>query len=118
LSVEFLADESVDFRIITYLRAKNIPILPVRDQLRGSTDKRILELSRETKRILITEDKDFGEWVFAHREQAPGVLFLRYKNERVNEMSATLAQFIVERGDSLKSRFATLTPDKVRIRAI
>ncbi len=48
-------------------------------EYQGISDKEVLNLAREFNAILITEDSDFGEWVFAHREKITGVIFLRYK---------------------------------------
>ena len=118
MSAKFLADESVDSRIVRHLRAKGIAVLSVREDFRGSSDKRVLEVSRQFDRILLTEDSDFGEWVFAHREEVVGVLFLRYRHDQIQQITATITDFIQRRGDTLRGKFITITPKKLRIRDI
>lgn len=41
-------------------------------------DENVIQLALRYDYILLTEDKDFGEWVFAHHIQNLNVLFLRY----------------------------------------
>jgi len=42
------------------------------------TDFNILKTATNDNRILLTEDKDFGEWVFAHKSETLGVILIRY----------------------------------------
>lgn len=58
-----LADENIDHSLI---RESGIDVYSVYEEQRGITDKDIIEFSRNPPRIILTEDKDFGEWVFAH----------------------------------------------------
>ena len=118
MSAEFIADESLDSRIVIHLRAVGMQVLSVREDFRGSSDKKVLQISREFDRILITEDSDFGEWIFAHQAKSAGVLFLRYRNDEILQITATITDFIQRHGDTLHGKFVTLTPKKVRIRDI
>ncbi|MBW8004052.1 MAG: toxin-antitoxin system, toxin component [Planctomycetes bacterium] len=118
MSAEFLADENVDTRIIKHLRACGIQVHSVREDYRGSSDKQVLRISRQLDCILITEDSDFGEWIFAHQEKASGVLFLRYPHDEMRQIAAAIADFIQRRGDTLRGKFATITTRKIRIREI
>jgi predicted nuclease of predicted toxin-antitoxin system len=45
---------------------------------RSITDEQVIELALKMDFILLTEDKNFGEWVFAHHIKDSSVLFLRY----------------------------------------
>ena len=76
--ITFLADESCDFLIVRKLRSAEYDVLSVAESFPSSTDKQVLEHAVKEKRILLTEDKDFGEWVFAHGEKMEGVIFIRY----------------------------------------
>ena len=55
--MRFLADESCDFAVV---RA-----LTVTETCRGAPDEVVTQLSVQTRRILLTEDKDFGQLVYA-----------------------------------------------------
>jgi hypothetical protein len=40
----------------------------VREESPGISDRDVLSRAVEMNRILLTEDSDFGEWIFAHGE--------------------------------------------------
>ncbi len=63
-----------------------------------ASDERILSLAREEGRILLTEDKDFGELVFVQRLQHPGIVrFLEMRvDEQVAAMQELLSQYSVD----------------------
>jgi len=66
---------NVDFRIIKDLRDKGFNVISILDDYRSFSDKEVLQLAMDKKALILTEDKDFGEWVFAHKEKNLGVIF-------------------------------------------
>ncbi|WP_394333825.1 hypothetical protein [Spirosoma endophyticum] len=77
-----------------------------------------MESSRNPPRIILTEDKDFGEWVFAHNVKDISVLFLRYYFKETEAMRHVLIKLLTERLTELAGCFTTLTIQKIRIRRI
>ena len=65
--MHFLADESCDFAIVRELRAAGHDVQAVADTARGAKDADVVRLAREGRRVLLTEDKDFGQLVTAQR---------------------------------------------------
>ena len=61
-----LADENIDHGIIAALRKAGHAVDSVYESHRSLSDSAIIELARNLPRTILTEDKDFGEWVFAH----------------------------------------------------
>ena len=61
-----LADENISQEIILALRNIGIEVYSIYETNRGISDDEIIQLSRNPPRIILTEDKDFGEWVFSH----------------------------------------------------
>ena len=60
--MRFLADESCDFSVVRALRAAGHDIVAVAEgSLRGSSDREVIGLAKDNRRILLTEDKDFGQ---------------------------------------------------------
>jgi predicted nuclease of predicted toxin-antitoxin system len=118
LPLRLLADESLDFRIVTTLRNAGFETISVLKDYQGISDREVLNLARQFKAILITEDSDFGEWVFAHREKAVGVIFLRYKPQEVQNISAALITVLTKYGQDLYNKFVVITPRKIRMRTI
>jgi len=117
LSLEFVADEDVDYRLIKILRNKGWKILSILEESKGISDREVLDIVLSKNAILITEDSDFGEWVFAHGFKI-GVIFLRYKQEALDKISNVLIKVIEDHGENLKEKFVVITPNKIRIREI
>ena len=67
-----LADENIDHRLIAEVRAAGYVIDSVYESHRGLADEVVIALSRNPPRIILTEDKDFGEWVFAYGIRGDG----------------------------------------------
>ncbi|RMI13992.1 MAG: toxin-antitoxin system, toxin component [Calditrichaeota bacterium] len=115
MSVEIIADENVDFRIILALRKEGWSVLSILEQYRGEEDKEIINLVAAKQGILLTEDKDFGEWVFAHKAQI-GVILLRYNPEDTYQIITSILETLKKYGKSLREKFVVITPHKIRIR--
>jgi len=82
----------------------------------GISDEQVIGLAREQKRIILTEDKDSGEWVFAHNVQDVGVIFLRYNYTNTEGIIDLLLKLLNEKIDELFNKFTTINIDKIRIR--
>ena len=77
--LKFLIDESCGKKLYSFFKSKSIDALFVGDLFPEARDNKILEFSEKEKRILITNDKDFGELVFRLGRPSAGVIFLRLK---------------------------------------
>ncbi len=111
-----LADENIDFRIVKALRESGIDTYSVNEKHSGITDEEVIELAQELKRIILTEDKDFGEWVFAHDVKDIGVVFLRYHYSEYKIITEILIKLLNDKKEELFSKFTTVTSKKIRIR--
>ena len=67
MQLKILADENVDYQIIKNLRNKGFNVISILENYRGTPDKEVLNLAMNKEALLLTEDKDFGEWIFAHK---------------------------------------------------
>lgn len=68
--------------------------------------------------MLLTEDGDFGEWVFAHAEPSVGIVFLRYRPSELDRVARIVLDLVTAHGQGLYRKFTTVTPRKTRMRAI
>jgi predicted nuclease of predicted toxin-antitoxin system len=75
--VKFLVDECVDIQLIESLRAGGHDVLYVADVMTGESDV-IPAKAYQEQRIVLIEDKDFGELVFRLRKPAICVILLRF----------------------------------------
>ncbi len=76
--MRFLADESCDFAVVRALRAAGHDVVAITEISPRATDEGVMELAIREGRILLTEDKDFGQLVHANQAAAGGVFLLRF----------------------------------------
>ncbi|HYD20395.1 MAG TPA: DUF5615 family PIN-like protein [Flavipsychrobacter sp.] len=112
-----LADENVHGAIIRSLNAAGITTdLVARIQV-GMDDENVIKAAINGNFILLTEDKDFGEWVFAHHITGLSVIFLRYTVSEVAQISDSLL-YLLNGHLPEPPFFATITTKKIRIRKL
>jgi predicted nuclease of predicted toxin-antitoxin system len=113
--VRFLADESCDFAAVHALRAAGHDVVAVSDVARGAEDSVVIELARSDRRVLLTEDKDFGQLVFAAARQSSGVVLLRWPVSARSTLGAPIVEFVAAQGDLLTGSFAVVEPGRARM---
>ena len=113
-----LADENIDQRIIAALRAAGYAVESIYESHRSLSDEAIIQFSRNPPRLILTEDKDFGEWVFAHGIRDISVVFLRYDFRDTAELLATLLELLRTRLPDLYGAFTTVGVHKIRLRKL
>ena len=75
--MKFVADESVDFQIVSRLRSDAHEVLYVAETLSGALDNTLLDQANRQTAVLLTADKDFGDLVFRQRLISSGIVLLR-----------------------------------------
>lgn len=113
--MRFLADESCDFAVVEALRAAGHDVAAVARVARGAEDSEVIDLARSGRRVLITEDKDFGHLVFAAAKQASGVIFLRFPQNVRSRLVPAVLELVSARGETLFGCFVVVEPGQVRI---
>lgn len=114
--LSFLADESCDFSIIRALRSVGYSVKAIAEIFPSLPDEAVLELAVTENRLLITENKDFGEWIFAHQHAMTGVLLIRYPASTRSSMGAAVIDLIGGHAPELDGSFTVLEPRRARIR--
>ena len=66
-------------------------------------------------RILLTEDKDFGQLVHANAQASGGVIFIRFPTNTRQTLPTAVLKLIQEQGERLTGSFVVLAPGRVRI---
>lgn len=76
--MKFLLDESAEFRIAAFLTNQGHDVKTiVREYTPGLPDSEVLAIARHEQRILITNDRDFGELIFRQILPHSGVIYFR-----------------------------------------
>lgn len=112
-----LADENIQFEIIKSLREQGFAVTSIYESARGVKDEQVIEMALQYDYLLLTEDKDFGEWVFAHHTKGLSVLFLRYSLDELQKIIQVLIYLLKTRIPD-RPFFATITPQKIRVRQL
>ena len=74
--MKLLADESCAGPVIRALRAEGHDLVAIAEVAKGASDKWVMERAFAEGRVLITEDRDFGELVYAAGRSTAGVVFV------------------------------------------
>ena len=89
-----------------------------RDYPGGLPDAEVLAIAHREGRILITDDRDFGELVFVHGRPHAGVIFLRLgENAPLDLKIARLDYVLTHHADEL-DQFLVVTRTSVRVRRL
>lgn len=112
-----LADENIPFEITKSLREQGFEVTSIYETSRGISDEQVIELALKYDYLLLTEDKDFGEWVFAHHAMGLSVLFLRYSVDELQDITQALI-YLLKSQTLERPFFATITTRKIRVRQL
>jgi predicted nuclease of predicted toxin-antitoxin system len=118
LPLNFVADECVHRKIVTTLREQGHAVNYIAESNRDVSDHEIIEIVTQQSAILVTEDSDFGEWVFVHGYNNVGVVFLRFNAEELDEINQSIIKIVNKYKQELFKKFIVITPTKFRIREI
>ena len=113
--MRFLADESCDFNLVRALREAGHDVLAISEISPRVDDSHVIEFAVQEERVLLTEDKDFGQLVFAHGREVRGVVFLRYPVSVRQKLSHDVIRLIKQHGRKLAGCFVVVEPGRVRI---
>lgn len=64
MAVSSVADENVEIEVVEALRALGHDVLHATESAPGDPDATLLNVAAEGGRVLVTNDKDFGDLVF------------------------------------------------------
>ena len=112
--MKFLVDECTGSAVARWLEQQSHDVFSVYDQARGIGDDRVIEITQTEARILITNDRGFGEKVFRERRPHHGVVFLRLADERAANKIRVLGQLLDQYSDEITNRFVVVTETRVR----
>lgn len=116
--MKLLADEYCAAGLVEILRGEGHDVLYVAESFPGGNDGVILERPCAEERLLITEDKDFGELVYRLRKPEKGVILLRFAVDERNCKADRLCEVLVEQADRLPDAFVVIEKGKTRFRPL
>jgi predicted nuclease of predicted toxin-antitoxin system len=114
----FLADENVSRLVIDRLRSGGHDVVSIAETRAGAPDKDILDAAEADGRILITEDRDFGELVIRQRLGVGGVVLLELDRLSNAREADTVAEIVSAQAERLVGNLIVIEPGRIRIRPL
>ncbi|MEP6513829.1 MAG: DUF5615 family PIN-like protein [Parafilimonas sp.] len=112
----FLADESLNKNLITAIRKSGYEVFSVRERMPSEKDLQITAFSLNPPRIIITEDKNFGELVYHKNIRVIGVILLRYLPHHYYVIENKLLHYLAAHLHESIGKFIVITARLTRIR--
>jgi len=116
--MKFLADESIEKPVIDWLRGQDFDVRYVTEITPSINDEEVIRLANDEGRILITNDKDFGELVFRQSKIVLGVLLIRAINERASNKIRLVREVLEKARNKLAGYFVVVNEAGIRMKKI
>ena len=107
--MRLLADENIPGPIVRRLRVDGHDVVYVAEVGHGEEDPEVLDRAGRGGRLLLTEDRDFGQLVYLQqRPAAPGVVYLRLGDVPLQVSVDAVAQ-VLSSGLVLEGQFTIVS---------
>lgn len=116
--MRLLLNENIPGTVIRVLRNRGHDVISAKEIMAGKSDKLILERAEKEKRLLVTQDKHFGELAF--RFGLPlecGIILFRLGGANPEEDNRRMLDAIEGRTDWV-GNFSVVTEKHIRIRPL
>jgi predicted nuclease of predicted toxin-antitoxin system len=114
--MKLLVDEGVDKPIVDLIRSSGFDVRYILETDRGINDDKVLQIANEEARILLTQDKDFGEMVFRLQKVHLGIILIRLGTTTSIEKARLVNYVLLEYGEKLINAFTVIQVNAIRIR--
>lgn len=113
--MRFLADEGCDFAVVRTLRTAGHDVMAIIEIAPQAEDAAIIDLAVREQRVLLTEDKDFGQLVYASLRAEGGVILIRFPGNMRATLPKAVMDLVDQKGPQLLGHFVVLQPGRIRI---
>ncbi|MEE8481246.1 MAG: DUF5615 family PIN-like protein [Desulfobacterales bacterium] len=112
--LKFIADVNIEKGIVDFLLESGYDVKLIPDYDCGITDDELLEIANEEQRILITNDKDFGELTFLQKKHSTGIILIRIKEQQTSVKLELIRKLLLKYREKISSHFIVITKTKFR----
>jgi predicted nuclease of predicted toxin-antitoxin system len=116
--VRWLVDECVDAEVAVQLRELGHDVVYMSDVAPRAVDAEVIRRAHNENRVLLTEDKDFGELVFRQLMPVPGIVLLRIDSAQRLLKGRRLQAAIDRFGETLIGRYTVIEEARYRSRSL
>ena len=114
--MKFLVDECTGISVVAWLRDKGHDVLAVVEVMPEANDSDILDRTVREGRIVVTNDKDFGELVYRSGREHQGVILLRLHDERAESKVRMMDIVLAQVGERLANHYVVASEAGIRVR--
>jgi predicted nuclease of predicted toxin-antitoxin system len=115
-NLKFLVDECTGILVSQKLKELKYDSVSVIECMKGAEDEEILRLAVKERRVIITNDKDFGR--LAGFFKPPGIVLLRLKDECIVNKVRIVSFVVSSYGDAILGNILIVSEKKIRTRKI
>jgi len=116
--MKFLADECCDTGLVLKLREEGFDVVYVQEVSPGISDEEVLNKAFQEKRILITEDKDFGNLVYRLKISAFGIVLLRFDPLESENKISRMVHIARHHKQKLEGNLLVVDSKKIRVKPL
>ena len=116
--MKLLVDENVHGDLVLWFRSIGVDVRYAAETSAGESDQKLLEAAHAEQRVIVTDDKDFGELVFHRKLAAHGVLLMRLTDPSIEARLDRLRSAWPAIHPRLEYSFVVLGDKKIRIRPL
>lgn len=113
-TLRFIADVNVEKPLVDFLARKGFDIKWVASIDKQMPDIQVCEIANNERRIVITNDKDFGEIVYLQKKIIYGIILLRIKGQNTSDKIMLIEKLLDRYPDKITSHFVVVTGKKFR----
>ena len=114
--MRWLADECISARLVKLMRDDGQDVSYGGETAAGASDTALIGLAFRENRLLLTDDKDFGELVVRRRWVVPGLVLMRLASEESHIRWLRLKTAIKRFDDGLFGQYVVIEEARFRIR--
>lgn len=116
--MRWLVDECVSARLVGMLRELGHDVAYVVEVAPGADDRDVADCARRDGRLLLTDDKDFGDLVIRQRLAVPGLVLMRIGSDDYRLAWQRLDAAILNFGADLFGRYTVIEAARFRSRKL
>ncbi|MEW5920430.1 MAG: DUF5615 family PIN-like protein [Bacillota bacterium] len=113
-TLSFLADVNVEKMIIETIKEFYYDVKCVSEIKPNMLDEDVIKLANFEKRVLITNDKDFGELIYRQNLLSSGVIMFRIKGHNTREKINIFRKLLLSYNDKLCGYLVIITVKRFR----
>jgi predicted nuclease of predicted toxin-antitoxin system len=115
VKIKFLADVNVEKAVVEYLLEKKYDTKWIPEYNCEMLDDELLHWANIENRVIITNDKDFGELIFLQKKISTGIILFRVREQRAENKVNLIKHLLENFSEKILNHFIVITGEKIRI---